>query len=204
MTIPAPYQRFEGEVLPEWIDWNGHLNLAYYVVLFDRATDLLFDELGLGLDYRRNEEKGTFVVETHNLYERELLVGERVRIATRILGSDDKRLHLGHEMFRVKDGERSATQELMFLHIDLAARRVSAVHDHAAVRQLGLAGEVDCLDILPLQFREMFGVALDDGLDLARQGLPRRAMSQQRKPRPPMSGQAEIGLHLVEPQRLHD
>src|SRR5439155_26081489 len=51
---------------------------------------------------------------------------ERVRIATQILGSDDKRLLLGHEMFRVKDGERSATQELMFLHIDLAARRVSA------------------------------------------------------------------------------
>src|SRR4051812_38732512 len=123
MTIPAPYQRFEGEVLPEWIDWNGHMNLAYYVVLFDRATDLLFDELGLGLDYRRNEEKGTFVVETHNLYERELLVGERVRIATQILGSDDKRLLLGHEMFRLRDGERSATQELMFLHIDLKARR---------------------------------------------------------------------------------
>jgi acyl-CoA thioester hydrolase len=125
MTIPAPYQRFEGEVLPEWIDWNGHMNLAYYVVLFDRATDLLFDELGLGLDYRRKDEKGTFVVETHNLYERELLVGERVRIATQILGSDDKRLYVGHEMFRVRDSERSATQELMFLHIDLKARRVT-------------------------------------------------------------------------------
>src|SRR6202049_1877168 len=110
MSIPAPYERFEGEVLPEWIDWNGHMNLAYYVVLFDRATDLLFDELGLGLDYRRNEEKGTFVVETHNLYERELLVGERVRIATQILGSDDKRLYLGHEMFRSATGERAATQ----------------------------------------------------------------------------------------------
>src|SRR3979411_1628257 len=127
MTIPAPYQRFEGEVLPEWIDWNGHLNLAYYVVLFDRATDLLFDELGLGLDYRRNEEKGTFVVEPHNLYERELLVGERVRIATQILGSDDKRLHLGHEMVRLKDGERSATQGLVVLHKELSARRVRPV-----------------------------------------------------------------------------
>src|SRR4030081_3657650 len=125
MTIPAPYQRVEGEVLPEWIDWNGHLNLAYYVVLFDRATDLLFDELGLGLDYRRNEEKGTFVVETHNLYERELLVGERVRIATQILGSDDKRLHIGHEMFRVRDSGRSATQALMFLHTASNARRVT-------------------------------------------------------------------------------
>jgi acyl-CoA thioester hydrolase len=125
MTIPAPYQRFEGEVLPEWIDWNGHLNLAYYVVLFDRATDLLFGELGLGLDYRRTEEKGTFVVETHNRYERELLVGERMRVATQILGCDDKRLHLGHEMFRSASGERTATQELMFLHIDMRSRRVS-------------------------------------------------------------------------------
>ena len=83
MTIPAPYQRFEGEVLPEWIDWNGHMNLAYYVVLFDRATDLLFDELGLGLDYRRIEEKGTFVVETHIRYERELLVGEGEEVRQR-------------------------------------------------------------------------------------------------------------------------
>src|SRR2546421_12493413 len=98
MTIPAPYQRFEGEVLPEWIDWNGHLNLAYYVVLFDRATDLLFDELGLGLDYRRNEEKGTFVVETHNLYERELLVGQQVPAATHILRLGPKRPHTRHDV----------------------------------------------------------------------------------------------------------
>ena len=123
--LPAPYDRFRGEVLPEWIDYNNHMNLAYYTVLFDGSTDLLFDELGLGLDYRRDRQLGTFVAETHNLYERELLVGERVRIATQILGSDDKRLLLGHEMFRLRDGERSATQELMFLHIDLAARRVS-------------------------------------------------------------------------------
>ena len=125
MTIPAPYQRFEGEVLPEWIDWNNHMNLAFYVVLFDRATDLLFEELGLGLDYRRNEEQGTFVAETHIVYERELLVRDKVRVATRILGSDDKRLHLGHEMFRLSDGERAAVQELMFLHMDLKARLVS-------------------------------------------------------------------------------
>jgi acyl-CoA thioester hydrolase len=124
MTIPAPFARFEGEVLPEWIDWNGHLNLAYYVVLFDKATDLLFDALGLGLDYRRSTDKGTFVVETHNRYERELLVGEKVGVTTQIVGTDGKRLHLAHEMFRRRDGERAATQELMFLHVDLAARRV--------------------------------------------------------------------------------
>jgi acyl-CoA thioester hydrolase len=92
MTIPAPYERFAGEVLPEWIDYNGHMNLAYYTVLFDYATDLLFDELGLGLDYRRATRLGTFVAETHNRYERELLVGARVRVATQIIATDAKRL----------------------------------------------------------------------------------------------------------------
>lgn len=124
MTFPAPYDRFRGEVLPAWIDHNGHMNLAYYTVLFDGATDLLFDELGLGLDYRRDTRLGTFVAETHNLYERELLVGARVRVATQILASDDKRLHLGHEMFALDGGHRCATQELMFLHVDLVTRRV--------------------------------------------------------------------------------
>ena len=128
MSIPAPYDRFRGKVLPEWIDYNGHMNLAYYTVLFDQATDLLFDELGLGLDYRRQTQSGTFVAETHNRYERELLVGAHVRVATQIVASDDKRLHLAHEMFALDHpdaGRRAATQELLFLHVDLVASRVS-------------------------------------------------------------------------------
>jgi acyl-CoA thioester hydrolase len=124
-NIPAPYERFQGEVLPEWIDYNGHMNLAYYTVLFDQATDLLFDVLGLGLDYRRDTQMGTFVAETHNRYERELLVGARVRVTTQIVAADDKRLYLAHEMFAVEGGQRTATQELMFLHVDLVLRRVS-------------------------------------------------------------------------------
>ena len=129
MSFPAPFDRFRGEVLPEWIDYNGHMNLAYYTVLFDQATDILFDMLGLGLDYRRDRQLGTFVAETHNLYERELLVGARVRVATQIVGLDPKRLHLAHEMFALDGGQRAAVQELMFLHVDLAARRVSPFPD---------------------------------------------------------------------------
>ena len=124
MTIPAPYDCYQGEVLAEWIDINGHMNLAYYTVLFDYATDLLFQSIGIGQDYKRATNHGTFVVETHNLYERELLVGERVRVVSLIIGADDKRLHLAHEMFRIAGGERAATQELMFLSIDLGMRRV--------------------------------------------------------------------------------
>jgi len=122
--FPAPFDRYRGEVRPEWIDINGHMNLAYYTVLFDYATDQMFDVLDLGLAYRRRTDLGTFVTETHNRYERELLVGDRVRVTIQILSADDKRLHLAHEMFRLDSGERAATQELLFLHVDLARRRV--------------------------------------------------------------------------------
>jgi acyl-CoA thioester hydrolase len=124
MSLPAPFDDYRGEVLPEWIDMNGHMNLAYYTVLFDYATDVLFNAVGIGQKYKQATNHGTFVVETHNLYEHELLVGERVRIVTWILGVDGKRIHLAHEMLCIADGRRSAMQELVFLSIDLAKRRV--------------------------------------------------------------------------------
>ena len=77
MSIPAPFERYQGKVLREWIDANDHMNLAYYTVLFDYATDLLFETIGIGRQYKDATGYGTFVVETHNRYERELLVGER-------------------------------------------------------------------------------------------------------------------------------
>jgi acyl-CoA thioester hydrolase len=124
MSIPAPFERYEGEVLPEWIDANDHMNLAYYTVLFDYATDALFDAVGIGRLYKEATNHGTFAVETHNLYERELVAGERVRVTTQILGADGKRLHFAHAMFTVAVRQRSATQELMYLHVDLKTRRV--------------------------------------------------------------------------------
>lgn len=134
MTIAAPFDRYRGEVLAKWIDANGHMNLAYYTVLFDYAADLLFEAIGVGHSYKRATNHGTFVVETHNLYERELLVGERVRVVSQILGADGKRLHLAHEMFRLADGQRAAMQELMFLSIDLSRRRVVPFLDEARKR----------------------------------------------------------------------
>src|SRR5262249_18157718 len=139
MSFPAPFERYQGEVLPEWIDFNGHMNLAYYIVLFDYATDALFEAIGIGREYKDATNHGTFVAETHNLYERELLVGERVRVATQILGNDSKRLHLGHEMFSLADDKRAGTQELLYLHIDLAARRVVPWPPHAYERVLAAA-----------------------------------------------------------------
>jgi acyl-CoA thioester hydrolase len=134
MSIPAPFDRYRGEVLSEWIDANDHMNLAYYTVLFDYATDALFDAVGIGRHYKDSTGNGTFVVETHNLYERELLLGDRVRVSTQILGMDVKRLHLAHEMFGVANRQRAATQELMYLHVDLSTRRVVPFPDEVRER----------------------------------------------------------------------
>jgi acyl-CoA thioester hydrolase len=134
MSIPAPFERYQGEVLPEWIDANDHMNLAYYIVLFDYATDMLFDAIGIGRSYKDSTNKGTFAVETHNLYARELLVGDRVRISTQVLAVDSKRLHLSHEMFMVSSGQRVAAQELLYLHVDLSTRRVVPFPDEVRER----------------------------------------------------------------------
>ena len=122
--FPAPFAEFEGEVRPEWIDSNDHLNLAYYLVLFDLATDAIYAALGMGPGYKAATGCGTFAVETHIIYAAELRLGERVRVVSHVLGADAKRLHLAHDMLH-PDGRRAAAQELMFLHIDLAIRRVT-------------------------------------------------------------------------------
>jgi acyl-CoA thioester hydrolase len=121
----VPFDSGEGEVLPGWIDSNDHMNLAYYVVLFDHATDAIYDAFGLGPGYKQRTGCGTFAAESHNLYEQELRLGERVRVATWVIGADTKRLHLAHEMYRLSDNARAATQELLYLHIDLTRRRVA-------------------------------------------------------------------------------
>ena len=130
MQFPAS----EGVVLPEWIDANGHMNLAYYVVLFDLATDAMYDVLGVGQAYRDATGNSTFTAEAHTLYEREVRVGERVRVVPHLLGADAKRLHYFHEMFHAESGHRVAAQELLALHIDLSIRRVAAFPEDLAAR----------------------------------------------------------------------
>jgi acyl-CoA thioester hydrolase len=116
----------EDVVRPEWIDSNGHMNLAYYVVVFDLATDALYRALDIGDAYREASGNSCFTAETHTLYEREVQLGDKLLVRAWLLGADSKRLHYFHEMFHVASGERSAAQELMALHIDMSVRRVAA------------------------------------------------------------------------------
>ncbi len=130
-------------VRPEWIDSNGHMNLAYYVVVCDLGTDRLYDALGIGNAYREATGNSCFTAETHTLYEREVKVGEGLRVATTLLGADVKRLHYFHEMFHAVEGHRVAAQQLLALHIDMRVRRVSPFPPdrlaaiHAALRAQG-------------------------------------------------------------------
>jgi acyl-CoA thioester hydrolase len=123
--MSKPVTEMEAVVRPEWIDSNGHLNLAYYVVVFDLATDALYATLNVGDAYREASGFSCFTVETHTLYEREVHNGDRLLVRSWLLGADTKRLHYFHEMFHADSGERSAVQELLALHIDMGIRRVA-------------------------------------------------------------------------------
>jgi acyl-CoA thioester hydrolase len=133
--MSGPVIEHEDVVRPEWIDSNGHMNLAYYVVVFDLATDKFYAALGIGDAYREATGFSCFTVETHTLYEREVRLGERLRVRSWLLGADAKRVHYFHELFHIDSGERSAVQELMALHIDMRVRRVGAF---PAARRLSL------------------------------------------------------------------
>ena len=127
MTMPAPFDRWCETVRPEWTDYNAHMNLAYYVLIFDHATDAFYVEVGLGEGYRNRTNCSTFAVESHITYDREVRSGETVRVETLLLDYDEKRLHYFHRMFHAAKGYLAATTELMAVHVDLATRRVSAM-----------------------------------------------------------------------------
>ena len=122
-SIPAPLDVHRETVRPDWIDYNGHMNVGYYDVVFDHGTDALLDFIGVGEAYRRQEGCSIFVVEQHLLYKAELSLGDPVRITTQLLGFDEKRMHYFHRMFHAANGYLAATSELLTLHVDLQTRR---------------------------------------------------------------------------------
>jgi acyl-CoA thioester hydrolase len=109
----------------EWVDYNGHLNIACYMIAFDRATDGLALALGIGEDYLRRTGNSYYVVEAHLSFVREVMEGRPIRIDSRLVGADDKRLHFFHEMFEEQAGFLAATAEMLGLHVDLARRRAA-------------------------------------------------------------------------------
>jgi acyl-CoA thioester hydrolase len=124
MTAPV-FPPYRGQVQPQWADDNKHMNLAYYLVMFDAASDAMFEHLNIGQAYRVEADRTAFAAETHLVYEREMNVGDWANINTSIIDADDKRLHLAHEMFRDGEVERACLQEIMFINVNLTTRRAA-------------------------------------------------------------------------------
>ena len=135
---------FEGCVSRVWVDYNGHMNYAYYVVAFDQGTDALFDALDLGASYRERSGCTLYVVETHIAYLRELKCDERFSVETILADADQKRLHLYQTVSNMR-GEICSTSEVLCLHVNNAGDkpRAEALSDahFARVQELLCAHE---------------------------------------------------------------
>jgi len=139
MTSPfsQPFEAPIRKVESGWIDLNGHMNMAYYNLLFDESLDTLFNELGIGWEYTKQGEGSCFTAEIHVTYLDELSEGDPVRVTYQLLDWDEKRLHLFGHMYHAQEGYLAATSEQMAIHVDMKTRRASpmpaSVQEKAAV-----------------------------------------------------------------------
>ena len=120
----APFVSSTMEVEPAWIDYNGHMNMAYFHVLFDRAVEEGFSLVGLGQDYLEERQASFFIAEVHTLYKRELKLSDQVRVTLQLIDFDEKRLHFYREIRHATEGWVSATSENLALHVDMQDRKV--------------------------------------------------------------------------------
>jgi len=134
-AFAAPFVSSLMRVEPAWIDYNGHLNMAYYNVLFDRAVDEAYEVLGIGLDYLKQTHHSTFTAEAHVRYLRELHESDPVRVTFQLLDFDSKRIHYFEQLLHADEGWVSATSENMTLHVDMATKKVAPFPD-SVVRSL--------------------------------------------------------------------
>jgi acyl-CoA thioesterase FadM len=123
--VPAPLDFYRGPVLTAWVDYNHHMTEAAYLTAFGWASDALFSYIGDDDQYRADGHS-FYTVETHIAYLREAREHAPLRITTRVLGLDRKRLHIYHEMFGDND-KLLATTEQMLVHVDMKAGRSSNI-----------------------------------------------------------------------------
>lgn len=135
MTGLPPYRT---RIVDEWIDYNGHLSEAFYVLIFGYATDQVMDGIGLDAEARTRTGSSLYTVEAHIRYLREVALGAEVEVSTTIVSAGAKKLRLAHEM-RVA-GEVVATEELMCLHVSGDPASTAPFPDAVAERIAEYAG----------------------------------------------------------------
>ncbi|AIZ34585.1 thioesterase family protein [Pseudomonas parafulva] len=151
MTVLLTYRTM---VQPDWVDYNGHLRDAYYLLIFSYATDALMARIGLDADSRGQSGHSLFTLEAHINYLHEVKLGTEVWVQTQIIGFDRKRLHLYHSLHRADFDGALAASEQMLLHVDLAGPKSAPFTDERTLKiqelvdtQSGFKGDelVGCL-----------------------------------------------------------
>ena len=132
MDIPAPFRLHEVTVSPEWTDYNQHLTESAYLLIMGDSADAFFRTFGVDDAYRSGGQS-LYTVETHLRNLREAREGERLDLTIQVLGADDKRLHIVHEMYS-ETGGLIATAEQMLLHVDMRAGKAAPFPEPIARR----------------------------------------------------------------------
>lgn len=134
---PAPIDVWRSPVLAQWVDYNDHMTEAAYLTAFGWGSDVMFRYVGIDESYRASG-CSLYTVETHVVYEREAALGEPLRVTTRVLDLDAKRVHIWHEMFHGSAGTRLSVCEQMLVHVDAREGRSSPIPGpvHAALSAL--------------------------------------------------------------------
>ena len=133
-TSNTPLGIHREKVRKEWIDYNGHLNMAYYLLVFDHATDAFFDYIGIGEEYSRTTDGTTFTLEGHISYLQEVKENDYLRLETFVFDFDQKRIHYAHAMYQDSKNYLAATNELMTLHVSQSKRKTCPIPDLALSR----------------------------------------------------------------------
>ena len=113
---PAPVVSPTQTVIEDWIDYNGHLNMAFYNVIFDRAVDYFYDLLGVGAQYAGSGAGSCFTMEIHVHYLNEVSLDDELELHLQLLDYDSKRLHYFQQMYQKEQGYLAATSEQLALH----------------------------------------------------------------------------------------
>ncbi len=130
----APMIASEGEPEQSWIDYNGHMNVGYYGIAFDKAVDVIYEQIGIGETFVATRGMGSFALQVHQHYLQEIRMGERFRIEMLFLDSDHKRWHTQTWMTKIETGEIAATYECLSMNVDHATRRSAALPDDVVER----------------------------------------------------------------------
>ena len=117
------------KIIKEWTDYNGHMNLSYYILVFDLGAEVILSKFKIGEQSAKTTKKSTMVVETHTTYNNEVKEGDEVDVFLSHFDHDNKRLHYKLEMYDKNKNVLSATTEVLSLYIDLSVRKVTELEE---------------------------------------------------------------------------